>query len=414
MGIPATIGQYLSVNLTYTEPQVIVLNSPADPGLADVCSRGNQPVLTVEIISPSPSTFGSPSLEISGWITSGTLQNGNVGWQKFFMRTNGFAWTWTPSGLNGLGGASYCYYSLLTNSGQIACRTYFYYTDIAQPNPNTNLPVAIRSDYSLDSTIYYNTATTNTFYPTTTDLRKYVMPDFSDWPGITFPDSLNNTVLKSGGNFSADTIVESGSLVQLGAAAATYTVDTTQSTLGGYALSASSLATVDTTAEASAQSLILVFGDIGQISIDTEQSQTVTVLQDLTNMNQQLISITSCAPIAQLSINFNQLTLTTDSDLSPLMGLARYGQSLMEGDGFLLSDGFVVSLDDYYIVRLAPETRQFSVSTEPRTYPTDPETRINKNLPEMAYYLVEPETRTYKISANLAQQQERRTRRLEQ
>lgn len=411
MGIPATIGQYLSINLTYTEPQTIILNNPGDPGLADVCSRGNQPVLTINVYGSGP--YGSPILGIQGWVAVNQNPNGQVGWKKFNMTTPGFNWTWTPSGVNGLGGASYCYYSLSDNAGQIACRTYFYFTDIAQPNPNTNLPIDIRVDYSLDSTIYYNTATTNTFYPENGGNRGYVMPDFSDWPGITFPDSLNNTVLKSGGNFSTDVIVEPGSYVQMGIANETYTVDTIQSTLGGFGLFGATSVTTDIAQAASGESLVLVFGNAGDISSDISQTQTVKVIQDLIGQD-TLVSLADILPTALLNIVTGNQSLVSEFDITPLMGLARYGAALFEGDGFLMSDSFVIRLDDYWLVKLAPESRIINTGPENRFPLVEPETRNNKTLAEYKYYLVEPETRTYKISANPAEQIGRRTRRLEQ
>jgi hypothetical protein len=232
------------------------------------------------------------------------------------------------------------------------------------------------------------------------------MADWSNPGGITYPYATNDL-------FESDATLTAQGQLLMGMVNDTYTTDITNATLAGFALYGAAVPTIDIAQQTQAESLVLVFGNVGEISADVEQTTTSGVIQDLLDQ-ETFVSLTDILPTAELGINIVNQTLDSEVNIDALMGLAWYGQSQMAGEGFLLSSSFVIRLDDYWLVRIAPESRTVKTAPENRYWPVEPETKTFNAPHEYKYYLVEPETRQYKITANRAQQIGPRTRRLEQ
>jgi hypothetical protein len=385
-----------------------------------------RPYLALYETSPSYDPYGrwSQVIDIKTWTADRTTVGGQPKWRWNISKWS-FAYGANPNAQDYKNDLTGFDIELTIDGSLINTATYSGWnypwnraTSFTNTTPYVNpdwyvengLPSNVRLYYTKTPTDYYSDI--DDFQVTagdvggTTASNHVFMSAINITNGITFPGSTVDI-------FDVDASLTASAAVIRGITSQTLTVDTTSDALGGYALYGSGSATVDTTATASGLTLILVFGSVGEISTDVVQTQTVQVIQGLLNQD-ALASDLTLSSGSLLNITTVAQTLASEFDITPLMGLARFGAALLEGDGFLMSDSFVIRLDDYFLVNIAPESRIIVSGPENRFPLVEPETRSNSTLAEHKYYLVEPETRQYKITANKATQIGRRTRRLEQ
>jgi len=150
------------------------------------------------------------------------------------------------------------------------------------------------------------------------------------------------------------------------------------------------------------------------VNFDAEFTTTIEQSRLIFNQVSQLITA------SELSISPHHILGATISAVvefsvpNVLSGYGIFAQSSIEGNGFLLSAGRLVIVDEYYVVAVPAETNIITTLAEPRTIQVKPETRLTNILDENRDFLVEPETRVYFITANKAVQNNSRTRRVEQ